>query len=316
MTKTPATSLTICHHPSNAAERSRYARKVRRGEYIRPYRGLYAPKEDWEQLGQIDQARSIICALGRIHPAWVFCSFSAAAIYGLEIGRDRALPLHACTRKGRRNAFNGRLVHHPEFTGNPMLVGGVRCTPPTQTVIDCLLELDFSRGLAVADSALRILGSTKEELFAALATRSGHPNIGVAKDAIALADGRSENGGESVARAVMIEQGFMIPELQVWIPDPFDPAGGYRVDYRWYLGDNGTVIGELDGKDKYVDPEMIGENSTLDVLLDERHRESRVTLDGTKVLRFSFKDVMNSARFVRMLEMYGIPRGAARAGSR
>lgn len=38
------------------------------------------------------------------------------------------------------------------------------------------------------------------------------------------ADGRSENGGESVVRAIILELGFAEPDLQVEIEDPSTPA--------------------------------------------------------------------------------------------
>ena len=40
---------------------------------------------------------------------------------------------------------------------------------------------------------------------------------------MAYADGRSENGGESIVRGIMIDLGFALPELQVEIEDPLCP---------------------------------------------------------------------------------------------
>ncbi|MBR1828943.1 MAG: hypothetical protein IJ781_05465, partial [Atopobiaceae bacterium] len=149
------------------------------------------------------------------------------------------------------------------------------------------------------------------ELLSELALRPEGMQRRIAENSVRYADPLAANGGESVARAVMIEQGFMIPELQAEVTDPLDPSQTYYVDYRWQL-EGGDVIGELDGRDKYVLPEMMGGRDTLGVVIDERHRESRLTVPGTKVLRFSFRDVMDVERFVSLLELYGIPRGPAR----
>lgn len=122
-----------------------------------------------------------------------------------------------------------------------------------------------------------------------------------------FADGNSENGGESFARGVMIEEGFLPPRLQVEIPDPVEPGRMYRVDYLWET-DGGVIVGELDGRDKLADPALRKGKSMADVLRDERTRESRLTATGAKVMRFSFKDVLDRKRFVRMLEAFGVPR--------
>lgn len=47
------------------------------------------------------------------------------------------------------------------------------------------------------------------------------------------ADARAESGGESVARAVMIETGFAPDWLQYELTDPFDSAKPIRTDFAW-----------------------------------------------------------------------------------
>lgn len=66
-----------------------------------------------------------------------------------------------------------------------------------------------------------------------------------------LADGKSENGGESLARAAMIELGFVRPELQHEFPNETNPKWPYRVDFAWKVGGK-LIVGELDGADKYL----------------------------------------------------------------
>lgn len=121
----------------------------------------------------------------------------------------------------------------------------------------------------------------------------------------AHADGRAESGGESIARAVMIQQGFYLPELQTPLPDPIDPAKMFRADFAWE-SKKGIVLGELDGAKKYT---MSGD--PLDVLRDERIRESRLTAYGHAILRFSYAQLLpkNRTEFVALLEKFGVPRG-------
>ena len=122
------------------------------------------------------------------------------------------------------------------------------------------------------------------------------------------ADARSESGGESIARAAMIRQGFALPELQVDLPQPMNHQRSFRVDFLWNRLDGGRVIGEFDGMQKYEDEAMLGGRSSLRALADEQHREAQLTLYGMPIVRFSYQDVMDDRRFVELLDRYGVPR--------
>ena len=122
------------------------------------------------------------------------------------------------------------------------------------------------------------------------------------------ADARSESGGESIARAAMIQHGFALPELQVALPRPLDRRRSYRVDFLWTRLDGSRVIGEFDGMQKYEDAALRGGRTPMRVLADEQHREAQLTLYGMPIMRFSSKDVANTGRFVKLLDQYGIPR--------
>lgn len=66
-----------------------------------------------------------------------------------------------------------------------------------------------------------------------------------------LANGKSENSGESLARATMIELGFKNPELQREFFNKNNPEWPYRVDFAWE-DNKKLIVGELDGTDKYL----------------------------------------------------------------
>lgn len=297
---------------SSANELRQFERHAAAGKLFSPYRGMFVDVEEWSRTPTSKRAQRVIATLADKHPQWVFCLFSAATVYGLEVGRDDLAVIHLqCQGRTRQNK-NGTIVRHHHANPTFVEVNGIRITPPLQTVVDCLCALAFDRALAIADSAMRVLGVTKRELQDELDSRGNCAGWQVARDAIAYANPLSANGGESVARAVMIEQGFMIPKLQAKMHDPLNPTNVYYVDFLWELGDAGDVIGELDGRDKYVLPEMTGGRDALEVMRDERHRESRITALRARVLRFTFKDVMDVGRFTKMLELYGVPRGMAR----
>ena len=66
--------------------------------------------------------------------------------------------------------------------------------------------------------------------------------------AVALADGRADNPGESWSRAILIRAGLPPDDLQTPIYDSEGQIG--FVDFHWK-----GVVGEFDGKKKYKVPE-------------------------------------------------------------
>ena len=168
---------------------------------------------------------------------------------------------------------------------------------------------DFGQALAVADFALR-LGGGRASAFVSHVRRIGGNLEGAAHAMRTMhyADARSESGGESIARAAMIQHGFALPELQVALPRPLDRRRSYRVDFLWTRLDGSRVIGEFDGMQKYEDAALRGGRTPMRVLADEQHREAQLTLYGMPIMRFSSKDVANTGRFVKLLDQYGIPR--------
>lgn len=115
-----------------------------------------------------------------------------------------------------------------------------------------------------------------------------------------------------MARAAVIEEGFQLPELQVELRDPMDGAT-YRVDFLWTRPDGRRIIGELDGWEKYLNPAMTEGRGTLGTLVAERQRESRITMSGASVVRFSYRQARDHGYFARLLAAYGVPRALERA---
>lgn len=206
-------------------------------------------------------------------------------------------------------------------TARVVAAQGVAVTNPELTVAECLRDAPFRRGLAIADSALRsaqLCAGRSAGLFtdSVEVLLEGpyrcHPGVRKAKKTMSYADGRAESGGESMIRAAMIEQGFMVPDLQIEFTDPVDPSRHFRVDFLWALADGKRVIGEFDGKAKYEEEEMTGGRSRVEVEDAERQRESRLTLLGMPVVRFNARDLRTPALFARKLRVAGIPQDEAR----
>jgi len=199
------------------------------------------------------------------------------------------------------------LVYHHMKIDSPENVDGVKCDSIEGTVLECVRKSDFRYALAVADSSLRLLRRNAKEMIERIETKcKGRHGIAYVKEVFGHANSRAENGGESYARAVMIENGVMLPKLQVEHYDPVTKTK-YRDDFEWELK-TGNVAGELDGNKKYT---LIAKNRGVtieQVLLEERQRESRLRNQGLKFARFTFDQIRHVSSFLDILDSCGIPR--------
>lgn len=124
-----------------------------------------------------------------------------------------------------------------------VIVDGLRVTPILQTVFDCMRWMPFAEGLVVAVSTLRARLVEKDQLIDYILSReSGVRGVPQAYVCAIHADGRAENGGESLSRAIMLELGFACPEPRVEVPNPINPGHPYRLDFAWRLA-NGQLFG-------------------------------------------------------------------------
>lgn len=273
-----------------------------------PY--LFCFQHDWDALTQTDRALRTIKGLAEFHPDWAFWGYDAALLWGLEVPNDLLGPRFLIKTGCTAALSTGCRLLRPQAAGALERVDGVRVTPFWRTVEDCLLRAPFSYGLAIADSALREKGVSRddlrERLHADCEDRRGYRRAQVIAS---YADGLSENGGESRFRAFFIAYGFPVPELQVEFRDPLDPSQVFRVDYFWRLEDGTCVIGELDGKGKYTLQTGEGRKS-VDPFVAERQRESHLTMLGHKVLRFTFNELKEPGKLVEKMRLAGIPRQA------
>jgi hypothetical protein len=296
--------------PKDETERRLLNRRVAEGAILRPFPGMYAKPQDWDSLSRNDRALRIIRTIALSHPSWVFCMESACFVHGLEAASSSGGIVHvAVTREA--NLKNSRhVIRHPyEELPGVDVIDDVRVIKLERSVIDCLARFDLPRGLAVADSYLRRYHISRESLLqlALKAPLDRDDRVNACATA-AWSNPLSENGGESFARGRMIQLGFEAPELQVPMRDPVDHSRMFRVDFLWRLPDGQLVIGELDGKDKYVRREMTGGLTPIDVMSRERLRESRLSMTGAKVVRFSFDQVLEGVPLRHLLTSAGVPR--------
>ena len=117
-----------------------------------------------------------------------------------------------------------------------------------------------------------------------------------------FADARAESPGESMSRAVIRQLGFEDPELQVVI----DTDAGRRYgDFGWR---GGRIIGEFDGKAKYLDSVRISGDDAATVLWKEKRRQEAVERTGRLVARWGWEELQRPHLLEKILLAKGVPR--------
>lgn len=269
---------------------------------------VYVRTAYWNSLSKRNRMLHLIRALQALHPEWVFCHESAAAVYGLPTAASSLVNAHVVVPRASRWPSTKCIQRHAMPEDRIVDVDGIRVTSLERTAFDCMRKSDFATALAIADAALRLHKVARADLLACFKTFAWkQPGACHAMRTLLFADPRSESPGESIARAAMIEGGFVMPDLQVEIPRPLEPWRTYRPDFRWEREDGTQVLGEFDGVVKYEDSSMRDGRSTLQVLADERKRESQLSVYGMPIVRFGWKDVMDRTAFWRLLKLFGIP---------
>lgn len=297
-----------CLIPPSTAIRKALLRRIG-SAIVSPMPGLFARKTRWEELNQAQRHVEIVRALAIQHPEWTFCSYSAACLLGLEVSWRHLNVVHVCSETKPSARPGARIQRHRTEPAGAIDQGGISITPPIQTVTDCLLQTGFAVGMPIADSAISKLGLTREQLMEAVEKRAGARNGRAARTALTTlqyADARAESGGESVARAVMIETGFAPDRLQYELADPFDSTESMRTDFAWERQARELTLGELDGLIKYTDQAMLAGRTTAETLVAERQREAHLSLYGHPLIRFTMNEVRSAGVLAKKLQTAGV----------
>ena len=306
---TEAEQMHRCVVLPTAAEAKANSRRLETGEIMRVQRGIYARTNYWNTLDPLERTRHIARALAIQHPDWVFCGPTTAILLGLDCSYRLAMPICIVAKPGAHYRNTRSLVHypiaHPEATTT---TDGVRITGWLRTLLDCAARQPLRYSLGPLDSALR-LGLTDRDQLLAYPDSVGHIRCRPAvEQAFSLADGRSENGGESEARAVLHEMGCPVSDIQRPFPCLDNPRRTHRPDFLWMRADGGQIAGELDGMRKYVDPSMTGGRSLSTVVDEERDRQRCLERQGVGMVRMYYADLDRPWLLKRRLEAAGVPR--------
>jgi hypothetical protein len=182
------------------------------------------------------------------------------------------------------------------------LIAGVPVTTLARTAVDLARSADFPGALASLDAVLAREGEGfRRELGAALKRMALRAGRARASRVIEAATAVSGSFGESMARGVIIELGFQVPELQVEFRDA---EGAMYPDFFWR---GIRTAGEFDGKAKYSREEYTG-GDPAQVVWREKKREDRLRRHVSGLVRILTEHVTNPPALARLLAEAGVPR--------
>ena len=277
-----AAQARVAGHTQNDLQR------LRRHQHIESVRrGVYALREAYAGADVATRHGMQVAALGLVlSPPATLSHESAAAELGLELLEPDLTLLHVTRAGDAGTRVEAGVRHHCAEIPESHLVrreNELDLTTPARTVIDIAREsIRLECAVAAIDSALRS-GVTRDELEAVVLRCRSWRGARMAGRALALADGRAANPGESWSRVVLIQQGVAPTGLQVPVYDE-DGLIGFA-DFGW-----DDVLGELDGKGKYgigvdSDPEEAAR-----IVWREKRREDRLRALGNDVVRWTYAD--------------------------
>ena len=215
-----------CVYARTTAEAKQIERRVAAGSLEAVMPGLYARPDYWSELKFRQRYLHRVRALAQKHPDWTFCSYTAAVIYGLSVSHANLTHIHIAAAPAQSTTPGSQVIRHRYARQTRAIQMDIAVTDIDQTITDCLVDASFVEGLIIADSALHEQLLSKEHLVEAI-NKLGLNRRGVvtARSVARCADGLSESGGESKARALMIERGWQTPELQVELFDQLSRDG-------------------------------------------------------------------------------------------
>jgi hypothetical protein len=289
----------------------RARREVHHGQATRLRRGVLTTAERWAGLDAGQKYRDSIRAVvetRRIRP--VVSHQSAAALWGIPLGSPWPRAVHLLAEPASHaRSKNGVLVHRGEFDWDEVdEVDGILVTTPARTLLDLARTARFADAVVALDHALnpdradsRVLVYA-DELSEALAQVGSVRGLVRARRALDFARPNAANPGESLSRVAIFELGFPDPELQVRHPNP--RGGWYYTDHEWV---DFALIGEFDGKGKYLKEEYSLGRNPGDVVYEEKIRENHLRAEGFTVVRWGWAELTDRAALRRLLLAAGLP---------
>lgn len=235
--------------------RSRLDTKIRTGELIKVWPGVYSTAEpdNHIRLSGLDLRAGQPVAI---------CLGTAAAAYGFDT--EDVVDLHVLNPNGHQlRASDGLVIHRRD--GAPLSYVERRpATSAAWTAVEVARSLRRPRALATLDAALRSQTCTRSELYDAVVEQFGRRGIVAVRQLVAHAAPQAESPMESEARLVMLDAGLPMPVLQYEVRDFAGRV--WRLDFAW---PSSKLAVEYDGYDWHSDPESFARDRRKRAALQE-----------------------------------------------
>lgn len=224
----------------NVLSRSRLDTRIRTGELIKVWPGVYSGEEpdNLTRLRGLDLRAGVPVAI---------CLGTAAVAYGFDT--EDVIDLHVLNPGGHQlRASDGLIIHRRD--GAPLaMVSGRPATTAAWTAVEVARALRRPRALATLDAALRSGTCDRGQLLDAVSEQHGRRGIVHVRELVPYAVAAAESPMESEARLVMLDGNLPAPELQYEIVDRSGRM--WRLDFAWPLR---KLAVEYDGFDWHSDP--------------------------------------------------------------
>jgi very-short-patch-repair endonuclease len=278
---------------------------VRRGRALRVGPSAYVDRARYETASPEGQHAMATRAVVRTFGGRVYAShYSALSLLSLPIFGVRLDHIHvARVGDSLSRRRDGLSIHTQYGPGAGCLIGGTPSVAPALAILGAAMTSGVETGVIAADAALAAGTTTVSDLQTWLGRLAGHRDVTHARQAVRLADARSESVGESRARLLLSALGFLL-RPQVEIRDREGRLVG-RVDF---LLEQERIIVEFDGLMKYADAHG------REALASEKSREDRMRALGYEFVRLTWADLSRPATVDRLMRQ-ALGRARARCAS-
>lgn len=305
MTSTPRPTLFRLSRVDRAHDRA-LQRRHRAGELHRLCPGVYLFRDDWDQLGEVERHLTRARAIApRLRVTSTFSHLTAALILGWPLRGSAPERVHVLDRAVSDVEHRAGLVRHVD-RGDPAARSthfeGIPVTTALETAVALATTLPVTTAAIAVDGGVRRQMLTVEEFVAALPLGRARGSVRSRTVATAL-DPRHESPGESYTAIRLVELGApqIVPQQE------FRAPSGHvdRVDF--WIPSLGVVV-EFDGRQKYVDPEMLGGRDPADVLWQEKLRQDRLTAhhEVRTVVRVTWWHLVELDRLRALFREHGV----------
>ncbi len=280
---------------------------ARAGKLVRIRHGVYVEATQWQKLESWERyALNVEAAAECLAAPTIFSHHSAASIHGIPTIL-RHQPIHALTTYSGGGRSRAGVRRHLVVKGSEQVqeVNGFLVTDRIRTVLDIAASVPFAEAVVPVDFLLnRNRNSqpvTKEQLLDGINGAYSKAADRRITAAVEFGAGNSGSPGESYARALIHVLGFEVPLLQYAVNTT---RGTVYTDYYWKrVG----LVGEFDGREKYMKPEYLKGRTPSQVVIEEKAREDAIRATGRRVFRLVWSD-LTVGKLERALEAAGVPR--------